>query len=333
MRVAKKYQIFVSSTFRDLTGERQDTIRSILDLGHIPAGMELFPAADTEQLDYIKKVIDECDYYVLIMGGRYGSLDAEGVSFTEREYDYAVENTKVVLAFVHGDASEIAVGKVDTAPKLVRGLEEFRAKVMRGRLVREWTTRENLEALVVKSIARATTEYPALGWIRGNAAASEDLLQQVNDLRIENDRLTREIKVISAANNPVIDGLAAMDEQIDLKFRRTFTINNRTHTEYISESLSWQEIFVAVAIGTEVPRSSAVIGSFLFGKVKESKPALKLHSLVEEDSAIVKNQLVALGLIKAYVSKSVQGGLHEFVQVSSTGKKKLAEHLAVKTKK
>ncbi|MGO7550591.1 DUF4062 domain-containing protein, partial [Rhizobium leguminosarum] len=71
--------MFVSSTFRDLFDERQDTIRNILDLNHIPAGMELFPAADVEQLDYIKKVIDDCDYYLLIVGGRYGSLDADGV--------------------------------------------------------------------------------------------------------------------------------------------------------------------------------------------------------------------------------------------------------------
>jgi Domain of unknown function (DUF4062) len=79
----KKYQIFISSTFKDLLEERQDTLRSVLDMGHIPAGMEIFPAADVEQFAYIKKVIDECDYYILIVGGRYGSVDAAGVSFTE----------------------------------------------------------------------------------------------------------------------------------------------------------------------------------------------------------------------------------------------------------
>jgi uncharacterized protein DUF4062 len=98
----KKYQVFISSTFKDLVEERQDAIRTVLDLGHIPSGMEIFPAADVEQFEYIKKVIDECDYYVLIIGGRYGSMDAAGVSFTEKEYDYAVGQKKTVLAFVHG---------------------------------------------------------------------------------------------------------------------------------------------------------------------------------------------------------------------------------------
>jgi hypothetical protein len=89
--MVKKYQVFISSTFRDLIDERQDTIRSVLDLGHIPSGMEIFPAADVQQFEYIKKIIDECDYYILIIGARYGSVDTDGVSFTEKEYAYAVE--------------------------------------------------------------------------------------------------------------------------------------------------------------------------------------------------------------------------------------------------
>jgi hypothetical protein len=328
--VAKKYQIFVSSTFRDLADERQDAIRSILDLGHIPAGMELFPAADTEQLEYIKKVIDECDYYVLIMGGRYGSLDAEGVSFTEREYDYAVDTGKVVLAFVHGNASNIPVGKADTAPKLVQSLEDFRSKVMDGRLVRQWTSRENLEALVVKSIARATTEYPAIGWIRGDAAASEELLQQMNNLRVENEKLKKESKRLLSATKPVLDGLADMSEKVELTFRRSYSYNGRESVEMSGETFTWQDIFVAVGIGTAVPKSSKLISALLIDKLKLSRPTMKYKTLTEHDQAIVKNQLVALGLIRAYVANTTKGEAHEFMQISELGKKKLAEHLAVK---
>jgi hypothetical protein len=93
----KKYQVFISSTYTDLVEERQIILRSILDLGHIPSGMELFSAADEEQFAYIKKIIDECDYYVLVIGGRYGSIDDSGISYTEKEYDYAVEKGVHVL--------------------------------------------------------------------------------------------------------------------------------------------------------------------------------------------------------------------------------------------
>lgn len=125
----KKYQIFVSSTFADLVEERQGVSRAILDMGHIPAGMEMFPAADMEQLAYIKKVIDECDYYVLIVGARYGSTDAEGVSYTEREYDYATLSGKTVLAFVHRDMDAIALGKTDKDENKRLSLTKFIQKV------------------------------------------------------------------------------------------------------------------------------------------------------------------------------------------------------------
>ena len=84
-----KYQIFVSSTYEDLKNERNEVIRACLNMGHIPVGMEMFNAADEEQWAVITRTIDQCDYYVVIIAHRYGS-SVDGVSFTEKEYDYAV---------------------------------------------------------------------------------------------------------------------------------------------------------------------------------------------------------------------------------------------------
>jgi hypothetical protein len=76
----KRHQVFVSSTFTDLIEERREVIQTLMQMDCIPAGMELFPAADEEQWAFIRKVIDDCDYYILIVGGRYGSTTAEGIS-------------------------------------------------------------------------------------------------------------------------------------------------------------------------------------------------------------------------------------------------------------
>jgi Domain of unknown function (DUF4062) len=57
-------------------------------MGHIPVGMEMFNAADEEQWQVITRTIDQCDYYVVIIAHCYGST-VEGISFTEKEYDYA----------------------------------------------------------------------------------------------------------------------------------------------------------------------------------------------------------------------------------------------------
>src|ERR1022692_1814662 len=105
----KRYQVFISSTYADLREERQRVIQTVLDADCIPAGMELFPAADEEQFNYIKRVIDDCDYYLLIVGGRYGTLTEAGVSFTEREYDYAVSRGIRVIALLHENPAAIPI--------------------------------------------------------------------------------------------------------------------------------------------------------------------------------------------------------------------------------
>jgi hypothetical protein len=59
--VEKRYQVFVSSTFWDLEKERQEVMHALLELNCIPSGMELFPAANEDQWNLIKKVIDDCE--------------------------------------------------------------------------------------------------------------------------------------------------------------------------------------------------------------------------------------------------------------------------------
>lgn len=45
----KKFQVFISSTYTDLIEERQVAVESVLNAGHIPAGMELFKSGDRTQ--------------------------------------------------------------------------------------------------------------------------------------------------------------------------------------------------------------------------------------------------------------------------------------------
>lgn len=107
MSIEKKYQVFVSSTYTDLLEERQEIMHALLELDCIPAGMELFPASNEDQWSLIKGVIDDCDYYIVVIGGRYGSIGPDGLSYTEMEYRYAIESGKPVIAFLHKDPDSI----------------------------------------------------------------------------------------------------------------------------------------------------------------------------------------------------------------------------------
>lgn len=122
----KRYQVFVSSTFEDLSEERQEVMQALLELDCMPAGMELFPAADDDQWTLIKRVIDDCDYYIVIIGGRYGSLAPSGKSYTQMEYEYAVELGKPVIAFLHKDPGKLPAEKTEKEPEKAKKLEEFK---------------------------------------------------------------------------------------------------------------------------------------------------------------------------------------------------------------
>ena len=90
MKNIRKFSVFISSTYEDLKNERQALMEVALENNFIPVGMEQFHAAPTSQWNVITKMIDECDFYLLVIGGRYGSIDEEvGISYTEKEYNYA----------------------------------------------------------------------------------------------------------------------------------------------------------------------------------------------------------------------------------------------------
>ena len=176
----KRYQVFISSTFADLKDERNMVMQAVLERKCFPAGMELFPAIDKEQFEYIKKVIDDSDYYLLIIGARYGSMDDNGVSFTEKEYDYAVKKGIPVIAFLHSDISSIPLGKTDGDKKLLKKLEAFRSKVQTGRLVNYWKNAHDLKAKVISSLVDVFEEEPKIGWVRADtvSAASKAMLDK-----------------------------------------------------------------------------------------------------------------------------------------------------------
>jgi hypothetical protein len=221
----KRYQVFVSSTYADLKEERRRVIQAVIEMDCIPAGMELFPAADEEQFQFIKRVIDDCDYYLLIIGGRYGSTTAEGISYTEKEFDYAVSRGLRVIALVHENPENIPLGKSEKEPLLREKLQAFREKVLTDRIVKFWTSADVLPSLVTSSLAHTMKVYPAVGWIRANKAASVEVLTEINELRKANARL----QLAAGTLSPKIENLATLIDKIKLygNYRDTLYVSVR----------------------------------------------------------------------------------------------------------
>ena len=128
----KKYQVFVSSTYEDLQEERKAVMESLLQMNCFPVGMEYFNASDESQWEVIKQLIDECDYYVLIVAGRYGSVEeATGKSYTQKEFEYAVSKGVPVISFLHKDPESLPKSKTEKNKDtllIVRGKSKHNGK-------------------------------------------------------------------------------------------------------------------------------------------------------------------------------------------------------------
>ena len=168
--IKKKYQVFVSSTYLDLKEERSSVISAILDMGCIPVAMEQFPAGPQNQWEYIKEMILESDYVVLIVAGCYGTLDKmEKISFTEKEFDFACSIKKPVLPFIISNPDNLIVSKTErTRPKKEK-LETFVEKIKdSGCLVKFYDNTDDLRCKVVTSLQTCIERMPGIGWVRAD---------------------------------------------------------------------------------------------------------------------------------------------------------------------
>jgi hypothetical protein len=218
MSVEKREQVFISSTFKDLVEERRAITQTLLEADCFPAGMELFPASDTQKWDLIKGVIDLCDYYVVIVGGRYGSVDAEAeLSYTEMEFDYAVSKKIPVMGFLHGDPGKLIGEKLDLDPELRKKLDAFRQKI-EARIVKYWLTPGDLPGQVALAVMQIRKSHPAVGWIRASEAMTPEVKAELAELRAKVRELKADLKDEQRQHSVGVDPseLGQGDERIDL---------------------------------------------------------------------------------------------------------------------
>jgi hypothetical protein len=194
----KKLQVFVSSIYNDLLEERQACVETILQAGHIPAGMELFAAGSETQLETIKRWIDASDVYMLLLGGKYGSLDPKTkLAYTEVEYRYALEKKKPVFAVVMSDGfldAKIAqVGRSVFEQDNVDKYKKFK-KLVLSKIVKFFESLDGIRLAIFQSMIEIDSRYNLEGWVRGSEIVDvKPLISQISALTQENADLKKEI--------------------------------------------------------------------------------------------------------------------------------------------
>ena len=213
----KRYQVFVSSTFEDLREERSAVIGALLQLDCIPAGMELFPAADEDSISLIKSVIDDCDYYVVIVAGRYGStLPGSPNSYTRMEYEYACEIGKPTIALLHSNVGGLAANKCEASEVGRKRLDEFRTELKK-KNCRLWADRAELMNGLYTGVLHLKKTRPAVGWVKSNAtsdAAKDELLRLRSRVEELSEELASAVSLAAPAN---LDEIAKGQDTVGIR--------------------------------------------------------------------------------------------------------------------
>ena len=294
----KKYQGFISSTFADLIDERRKILEILLMADCIPAGMEAFVATDDEQFSVIKKVIDLCDYYVLIIGKRYGSVNpSTGISYTEMEYEYAKEKEIPVLVFAIDDSVILPVEKNENDPAKIEKLKLFREKAMTNRLASIGKTSDELTSKLAISIMRAKVEINRPGWQRAVDFDEASLRREIMEYQNKNGELGKELQAVNKKIESFLEqsNVAFDDCKIEIKYYNYDRYHDRINH---SKTVTLPTLFAVIATEMmDVMIVESSIETVIKGQVINSSSNIYL-----DDNQLIKrilNQLKALGLVRS----------------------------------
>lgn len=241
----KKLQVFISSTFEDLKEERQAAVEAVLSSGHIPAGMELFSAGDESQMKVIQRWIEESDVYLLILGGRYGSIEPEsGISYTELEYKYAVNLGMPLFAVVIKETAleqKIkSLGSSVIEKENFQLLEEFKKNVLL-KMVKFFDDVRDIKLAVHETMSEFNRRKDLIGWVRSDKLNTDNLLEELARLTKENAEMRKSLNSVN--DLPLTFNGLTFEEVLLLLKSNEFDVKKADKNEIIIEITNTRKHF------------------------------------------------------------------------------------------
>jgi len=306
-----KFQVFVSSTYKDLVEERQEVMQALLELDCIPVGMELFPAADDDQWTLIKRLIDDCDYYILILGGRYGSINSDGVSYTQMEYEYALKKGIPIISFLHKYPEKIEIGKSEKNPTLKVPFEDFQ-KLVQQKMCRYWENPTDLGSQVSRSLVKLIKDKPMPGWVKADLLPSEDSIKEILSLKTQIEVLQEQLAKSSSEAPKGIDNLQQGDDTFILEFTFKYWTSSWI-VQNVEMELTYNQVFFLISplMVDEADETSLknTINSYAKNELLKTKLAklrtgdISGFTIIDSNFQTLKIQFRALGLITQSAKK------------------------------
>ena len=272
----------------------------------------------------------------------YGSTNDEGKSYTQMEFEYALETGKPIISFLPKKPEDIPCGKSEKDPEKQQKLETFKTLVQK-KLVKYWESPEQLGSIVSRSMIKLIKDFPAEGWVRVGSAVDEKSVKEIAKLQRENESLKEQLKTIATQAPIGTEALSQGNDQIEIKYH--FNANDKrgyqSYTCDNEESYSWNELFsyVAPQMINECTDSAfrAGLSKYIednnnwedkseFSKLKDARN----FAISQESFGLIKVQFRALGLITSGEKKRSTTDKQTYWKLTPYGDYMMTQLLAIK---
>ncbi|WP_202742544.1 DUF4062 domain-containing protein [Acinetobacter calcoaceticus] len=158
-----RYQIFISTSGRDMQPERMVLSQTLVGMGFFAWGLEHRTPLTTT---LARRQIDECDYVILLLGSQYGEQSISGVSYLSLEYEYALSQAKPIIVFMHEQPENCEIDLQEIHPQLKDKFLAFRKKLLHeAEHIFYFKTPRELELVIRLNIPLMVEQHMGQGWV------------------------------------------------------------------------------------------------------------------------------------------------------------------------
>lgn len=317
MNVEKRYQVFISTTYPDMQSARQALMLPLMNLGLMPMSVDLHLESSHGLMPVAQRMIDDCDYFVILLGGRYGTLSPLGLSFPHREYIFAATKRKPVLALIHDQPLSLPENAREPNREGQVRRDDF-ARLLETKVPSyRWREERELAGLITRVMPEMMSQYPSPGWVRADAIAGTGA-EDIQVLRRRVADLEREREEWLGGGRSRARNLARGSDRVTLDYSCDVYEGGDCKLAMTRRELDWDRIFACVAPVMLNPVSEPVmqkaledfiVRQALDDVIREFPKAHAVRNVVLAGHAFnqIKVHLRALGLISKTPEKDNRG--------------------------
>ena len=237
----KRYQVFISTSGKDMQPERMVLSQTLVGMGFFSWGLEQRTPLSTA---FSRRQIDDCDYFLLLLGSQYGEQSVSGVGYMQLEYIYAVTKQKPIIVFMHEDPESRSEDLHDEKPELREKFREFRKQLQQEvDQVICYRTLRDLELAVRSNMLQMLERYPVVGWVRPQNI--QVLQDEIDSLKAKVTQLQAEIKPKEAEPFLIVPKVA-MYENLSFEYRMHAYQDGNFKELKLMREMTWAQVLMVL---------------------------------------------------------------------------------------